>query len=157
MTRSHPIAPQQMLGGLHAAIAANYGSAAAGHGASISTLLSRLHRILKHHDPSHGHLRSRPSLVMQMVFLLVQNLQIAESISPDDIATEFAALKELKRTEEDESFDKVEVLEGNGVDFGELDPVEQGIIPQAILDEVNYITLMARMTRDGWDEATLKY
>ncbi|KAG1826387.1 hypothetical protein DFJ58DRAFT_918841 [Suillus subalutaceus] len=72
---------------------------------------------------------------MQMVFLLVQNLQIAESISPDDIATEFAALKELKRTEEDESFDKVEVLEGNGVDFGELYPVEQGIIPQAILVE----------------------
>ncbi|KAG1853162.1 hypothetical protein DFJ58DRAFT_396696 [Suillus subalutaceus] len=36
-----------------------------------------------------------------------------ESISPDDIAAEFAALKELKRTEEVHNVNEVEVLEGN--------------------------------------------
>ncbi|KAG1811776.1 uncharacterized protein BJ212DRAFT_1589239 [Suillus subaureus] len=34
-----------------------------------------------------------------------------KSISPDDGSPDFAVLKELKRTEEDESFDEVEVLE----------------------------------------------
>ncbi|KAG1849503.1 hypothetical protein F4604DRAFT_1810722, partial [Suillus subluteus] len=36
-----------------------------------------------------------------------------ESISPDDIAAEFAALEELKRTEEVHNVNEVEVLEGN--------------------------------------------
>ncbi|KAG2040859.1 hypothetical protein BDR03DRAFT_932489 [Suillus americanus] len=49
-----------------------------------------------------------------------------ESISPDDIAAEFAALEELKRTEEVHSVNEVEVLEGNAFDFDELDRVEQG-------------------------------
>lgn len=36
-----------------------------------------------------------------------------ESISPDDVAVEFAVLEELKRTEEVQSIDEVGVLEGN--------------------------------------------
>ncbi|KAG1733162.1 hypothetical protein EDB19DRAFT_2041319 [Suillus lakei] len=42
-----------------------------------------------------------------------------ESISPDNVAAEFAALKELKRTEEIQSIDEDEVLEGNVFDFDE--------------------------------------
>ncbi|KAG1842980.1 hypothetical protein DFJ58DRAFT_916056 [Suillus subalutaceus] len=49
-----------------------------------------------------------------------------ESISPDDIAAEFAALEELKRTEEVQSINEVEVLVGNAFDFDELDPVGSG-------------------------------
>ncbi|KAG1874378.1 hypothetical protein F4604DRAFT_1955384 [Suillus subluteus] len=52
-----------------------------------------------------------------------------QSISPDDSAAEFAALEELKRTEEVHNVNEVEVLEGNAFDFDELDWVEQGIIP----------------------------
>ncbi|KAG1906592.1 uncharacterized protein F5891DRAFT_975364 [Suillus fuscotomentosus] len=76
-----------------------------------------------------------------------------ESISPDNIAAEFAALKELKRTEEVHDIDKVEVLEGNVFDFDELDCVKQGIIPQAILDEVEVVNYDGE--DDGWDKATL--
>ncbi|KAG1870764.1 hypothetical protein DFJ58DRAFT_722972 [Suillus subalutaceus] len=76
-----------------------------------------------------------------------------ESISPDDIAAEFAALKELKRTEEVQNINEVEVLEGNAFDFDELDRVEQGIIPQTILDEVEVV--YHNDEDDGWDEATL--
>ncbi|KAG1792854.1 uncharacterized protein BJ212DRAFT_1359295 [Suillus subaureus] len=47
-----------------------------------------------------------------------------ESISPGDIAAEFEALEELKMTEEVQSINKVEVLEGNAFDFNELDRVE---------------------------------
>ncbi|KAG1858981.1 hypothetical protein DFJ58DRAFT_744749 [Suillus subalutaceus] len=49
-----------------------------------------------------------------------------EIISPDDIAAEFAALEELKRTEEVQSINEVEVLVGNAFDFDELDPVGSG-------------------------------
>ncbi|KAG1761618.1 hypothetical protein EDD22DRAFT_1031796 [Suillus occidentalis] len=74
------------------------------------------------------------------------------SISPDDIVAEFAALEELKKTEA-HSIDKVEVLEGNAFDFGELDRVEQGIVPQPTLDEVDVVNYHGEV--DGWDEATL--
>ena len=70
-----------------------------------------------------------------------------ESISPDDVTAEFAALEELKRTEEVQSIDEVEVLEGNAFDFGELDRVEQGILPQAILDEVEVVNYNGEDTR----------
>jgi hypothetical protein len=43
-----------------------------------------------------------------------------ESILFDDIAAEFAALEELRKTEEGQSVNKVEVLEGNAFDFDEL-------------------------------------
>ncbi|KAG1787732.1 ribonuclease H-like domain-containing protein, partial [Suillus plorans] len=76
-----------------------------------------------------------------------------ESISPDNVAAEFAALEELKRTEEVHDIDEVEVLEGNVFDFDELDRVEQGIIPQAILDEVEVVNYNGE--DDGWDEETL--
>ncbi|KAG1848290.1 hypothetical protein F4604DRAFT_1973927 [Suillus subluteus] len=72
-----------------------------------------------------------------------------ESISPDDIAAEFAALEELKGTEEVHNINEVEVLEGNA---DELDRVEQGIIPQAILDEVEVVDYDGE--GGGWDEAT---
>jgi hypothetical protein len=72
--------------------------------------LSRLHRILEH--PSRGYLGSGLSLVMQMVtFLLIQRVTIS---CPTTFAPGFAALIELKRTKEDERFDEVEALEGNG-------------------------------------------
>ncbi|KAG2039870.1 hypothetical protein BDR03DRAFT_1035222 [Suillus americanus] len=73
-----------------------------------------------------------------------------ESILPDDIVAEFAALEELKRTEEVHSVNKVEVLKGNAFDFDELDQVEQGIIPQTEAEVVNY-----NGKGDGWDEAAL--
>jgi hypothetical protein len=76
-----------------------------------------------------------------------------ESISPDDVTAEFVALEELKRTEEVQSIDEVEVLEGDAFDFGESDRVEQGIIPQAILDEVEVVNYNGE--DEGWDEATL--
>lgn len=63
-------------------------------------LLLRLRRILKH--PSHGHL-SRPSLVMH---------NNPEIILPEDVAAEFAALDELKRTG-GQNISGVEVLKGN--------------------------------------------
>ncbi|KAG1875726.1 hypothetical protein F4604DRAFT_1924788 [Suillus subluteus] len=40
-----------------------------------------------------------------------------ESVSPDDAAAEFVALEEWKRTENFQSIDEVEVLEGNAFDF----------------------------------------
>ncbi|KAG2052266.1 hypothetical protein BDR06DRAFT_537555 [Suillus hirtellus] len=57
-----------------------------------------------------------------------------DSISPDDIAVKFAGHED----EKDESFDGVEVLEENVFlfYFGELNRVERGMIPQAILDGV---------------------
>ncbi|KAG1728442.1 hypothetical protein EDB19DRAFT_1913788 [Suillus lakei] len=73
-----------------------------------------------------------------------------ESILPDDVAAEFAALEELKRTKEVQSIGKVEVLEGNAFDFGELDRVEQGTIPQAILDEVEVVNYNSE--GGGWDK-----
>ncbi|KAG1847163.1 hypothetical protein DFJ58DRAFT_891850, partial [Suillus subalutaceus] len=73
-----------------------------------------------------------------------------ESISPDDIAAEFAALEELKKTEEVHNVNEVEVLEGNAVDFDELDRVEQGIISQVILDEVEVVNYNG--DGGGWDE-----
>ncbi|KAG2034079.1 hypothetical protein BDR03DRAFT_1013688 [Suillus americanus] len=76
-----------------------------------------------------------------------------ESISPDDVAAEFAALEELKRTEEVHSMNEVEVLEGNAFNFDELDRVEQGIIPQTVLDEVEVVNYNGE--GDSWDEATL--
>jgi hypothetical protein len=61
-----------------------------------------------------------------------------ESISPDNVASELTALMELE-TKEDESFDELRVLEGNDFDFGKLDRAGQGIIPQAIVDEVEVV------------------
>ncbi|KAG1867257.1 hypothetical protein DFJ58DRAFT_723932 [Suillus subalutaceus] len=109
-------------------------------------LLLRLHRTLKH--PSRRHLHSRPNFAMQ-----IDLLAGPENISPDDIAAEFAALKELKMIEEVHNVNKVELLEGNAFDFDELDRVEQGIIPQAILDEVGVVNYNGE--GGGWDEATL--
>ncbi|KAG1857993.1 hypothetical protein C8R48DRAFT_775450 [Suillus tomentosus] len=57
-----------------------------------------------------------------------------ESILPD---AEFAALEESKKTEEVLSVH--EVLEGNAFDFNKLDRVEEGMIPQTILDEIEVI------------------
>ncbi|KAG1846587.1 hypothetical protein DFJ58DRAFT_798927 [Suillus subalutaceus] len=75
-----------------------------------------------------------------------------ESISPDDIAAEFAALEELKRTKKVQSINEVEVLEGNAFDFDGLDRVEQGIISQTVLDEIKVVNYNDE--GDGWDEAT---
>ncbi|KAG1813904.1 uncharacterized protein BJ212DRAFT_1364402 [Suillus subaureus] len=80
-------------------------------------------------------------------------LAVPESILPDDITAEFAALEELKRTEELQNIKGVEVLEGNTFDFDELDRVEQGIIPQAILGEVEVVNYNGKDER--WDEAKL--
>ncbi|KAG1801253.1 uncharacterized protein BJ212DRAFT_1399201 [Suillus subaureus] len=46
-------------------------------------------------------------------------LAVPESILPDDITAEFAALEELKRTEGVQNINGVEVLEGNTFDFDE--------------------------------------
>jgi hypothetical protein len=73
-----------------------------------------------------------------------------ESISPNNVASEFTALMELE-TKEYESFDEVRVLEGN--DFGKLDRARQGIIPQAIVDEVEVVNCNGE--DDGWGQATL--
>ncbi|KAG1819086.1 uncharacterized protein BJ212DRAFT_1298355 [Suillus subaureus] len=72
-----------------------------------------------------------------------------ESILPDDIAAEFAALEELKRTEKVQNINEVEVLGENDFDFDELDRVEQGIIPQAILEEVEVVGYNGE--DDRWD------
>lgn len=53
-----------------------------------------------------------------------------EGISLDDVTAEFAAFEELKRTEEDQSI-KLKCSREMPLIFGELDRVEQGIIPQA--------------------------
>jgi hypothetical protein len=45
------------------------------------------------------------------------------------------------------------VLEGNAFDFGELYRVEQGIIPQAILDEVEVVNCNG--DDNGWESTTL--
>jgi len=80
----------------------------------------------------------------------------SESILLDDIAAEFAALEELKKTEEGQSVDEVEVLEGNAFDFDELDRVEQGIIPQTVLDEVETVNYNINGEGgDRWDETAL--
>ncbi|KAG1867306.1 hypothetical protein DFJ58DRAFT_911700, partial [Suillus subalutaceus] len=60
------------------------------------------------------------------------------STEPRD-ADDLLAGPEMKRTEEVHNVNEVEVLEGNAFDFDELDRVEQGIIPQAILDEVEVV------------------
>ncbi|KAG1831690.1 hypothetical protein DFJ58DRAFT_848156 [Suillus subalutaceus] len=77
----------------------------------------------------------------------------AKLVVPDDIAAEFAALEELKRTEDVQCINEVEVLEGNAFDFDELDRIEQGIIPQTVLDEVEVVNYNGE--GDGWDEAAL--
>jgi hypothetical protein len=71
-------------------------------------LTLKLQKILKH--TSHGHLHCPRNLVTKMIFLRVH-----------DIATEFVALEELKRTEENENINEVEVLEGKVFDLSELD------------------------------------
>ncbi|KAG1869548.1 hypothetical protein F4604DRAFT_1926941 [Suillus subluteus] len=60
---------------------------------------------------------------------VLTSTQTPTTSSADDITARFAALEELKRTEEVQSINEVEVLEGNAFDFNELDRVEQGIIP----------------------------
>lgn len=80
----------------------------------------------------------------------------SESILLDDIAAEFAALEELKKTEEVQSVDEVEVFEGNAFDFDELDRVEQGIVPQTVLDEVETVNYNINGEGgDSWDETAL--
>ncbi|KAG1824371.1 uncharacterized protein BJ212DRAFT_1522883 [Suillus subaureus] len=83
----------------------------------------------------------------------VDDLAGPESISPDDITAEFAALEELKRTEEVQGINENELLEGNAFDFDELDRVEQGMIPQAILDEIEMVDYNGE--GDQWDDVTL--
>ncbi|KAG2114613.1 uncharacterized protein F5147DRAFT_769928 [Suillus discolor] len=61
----------------------------------------------------------------------------AESISPDEITAESAVLEELKKIEEVQNINKVEVLEENAFDF-----FQRGIIPQAILDEAQRDVLL---------------
>jgi hypothetical protein len=62
-----------------------------------------------------------------------------ETILPDDIAVAFVIMEGQEQLEGLEGIDDIEVLEGNAIDFDELDRINRDIVPQAAEDEVDIV------------------
>ncbi|KIJ10028.1 hypothetical protein PAXINDRAFT_86638 [Paxillus involutus ATCC 200175] len=117
-----------------------------------------------HRHHAHMHTREVPGINLDVVKDLKDNftwvpplsalsdddLAGPETISLDDVDTEFAALEAQKDGETLENIDGKEVLEGNYYSFEELGRVDKGLAPEALEDEVIAVDHSVEGD-DGWD------
>ncbi|KAG2344680.1 hypothetical protein BDR05DRAFT_947352 [Suillus weaverae] len=81
--------------------------------------------------------RNQRNKQIRMASLL--KMSSTEIISADEIAKAFVALEAQENQGEFVGIDNAGVLGGKAFDFAELEQVDQGIAPQAALDEVDVI------------------